>query len=210
MTNLILREGYYVRFQQNAMVYTNVPTNYTTLCKMFLRWARSNIRETLVMCRFAFRRFRQGSMLGARVNLLLSLLALTKSQAFLLITFGLMFWRPVEIGLNLLLGVVVCSSLSAMIYLWKYRTTDALWAYGYGLFWFLSLSWITPYALFTPHRAGWLTRQARKGGKVQVQTAPLDATTDFGLPLISFDHEVSTLAVPVRTLPPRHTPSVSR
>lgn len=197
MTNLILREGYYVTFQQNAVVYTDVPTKYTTLCKMFLRWARSNIRETIVMTGFAFRRFRQGSMLGARINLLLSLLVLTKSQIFLFITFGMLIWRPVEVGLNLLIGTIIFSSLSALIYLYKYRSTDAIWAYGYGVFWFFSLSWITPYALLTPHRAGWLTRQINTDQGVN----PANGARNWSaltLPLASLESRLSTFALQLR------------
>ena len=59
MTNLILRQGYSVHYQKNATVYTNVPVRYKNLCKMFIRWARSNIRENLVMGTFIFTRFRK-------------------------------------------------------------------------------------------------------------------------------------------------------
>jgi len=197
MTNLILREGYYVTFQQNAVVYTDVPTKYKTLCKMFLRWARSNIRETLVMSRFAFRRFRQGSMLGARINLVLALLDLTKSQIFLVITFGLLLWKPMEIGLNILIGTLIFSSLSALIYLYKYRSTDAIWAYGYSVFWFFSLSWITPYALFTPHRAGWLTRQIQSVQDVNPASA-VQGTPVIMTPLKSLESKISTLGLSLR------------
>ncbi|MBN1931695.1 MAG: glycosyltransferase family 2 protein [Desulfobacterales bacterium] len=162
MTNLILREGYHVHFQQTAMVHTNVPTGYSNLCKMFLRWARSNIRETLVMSTFAFHKFRQSPMLGARINLLLQWLSLTKSQLFLLATFGYLIAYPLEIGLNILLGIVISSTPAVMLYSWRYRNTDGLWNYVYGIFWFFSLSWITLYALITPHRTGWLTRQIKQ------------------------------------------------
>lgn len=198
MTNLILRQGYYVHFQQNAVVYTNVPTSYITLCKMFLRWARSNVRETIVMSRFAFKRFRQGSMLGARINLLLSLLTLTKSQLFLLMTAGLLVWRPVEVGLNVLAGVVLFSSLSAMMYLFKYRSSDALWAYGYGVFWLLSLSWITPYALLTPHRAGWLTRQIKKNSGSKEPRLAYRQDDDRDLALLPLEKGGIGLPVPAR------------
>ena len=45
MTNMILRQGYDVVFQRNARVFTEVPVAYAQLCKMYLRWARSNVRE---------------------------------------------------------------------------------------------------------------------------------------------------------------------
>ncbi|HLT37279.1 MAG TPA: glycosyltransferase family 2 protein, partial [Enhygromyxa sp.] len=49
MTNHVLRRGHHVRFQSNAIVLTEVPTNTPQLARMFLRWARSNVRESLVM-----------------------------------------------------------------------------------------------------------------------------------------------------------------
>ena len=162
MTNLILREGHFVHFQQNATVYTNVPIGYNNLYKMFLRWARSNIRESIVMSRFAFRRFRTESMLGARINLILHLLSLTKSQVLLVATLICFAWQPTVFGVNIMAGIVIGSSLSAMLYAVKRRSSECLMAYLYGIFWLIGLSWITPFALLTPHRSGWLTRQIKK------------------------------------------------
>ncbi|MFO7962723.1 MAG: glycosyltransferase [Desulfobacterales bacterium] len=159
MTNLILREGFHVLFQQNATVYTNVPTDYAVLCKMFLRWARSNIRETLAMSRFAFRRFRRGSMLGARVNLILGWISLIRSPLFFFTAAALALFHPQVFGMTTVAGIIIFSSLMAGLYLLQTRRIDALWAYAYGAFWILGLSWIMPYALVTPHRSGWLTRQ---------------------------------------------------
>ena len=158
LTNLILREGCHVHFQQDAFVYTEVPTQYQNLCKMFLRWARSNIRETLVMSSFAFRKFREGPMLGARINLLLSWLRLTNFQLLLLGTALCFFMEPVISAVQILAGVVIASSVPAGLYCWRQRSSEGLWAYAYGIFWLVALSWITPYALLTPHKSGWLTR----------------------------------------------------
>ena len=162
MTNLILREGHFVRFQQNAIVYTNVPVGYNNLCRMFLRWARSNIRESIVMSCFIFRRFRTDSMLGARINLILQLLSLTKSQALLAVTLICFVWQPTVFGVNILVGVVIGSSFPAVLYALKRRSSDCLLAYLYGIFWMIGLTWITPFALLTPHKSGWLTRQIKK------------------------------------------------
>lgn len=161
MTNLILRAGYSVRFQQNAVVYTNIPVRFENLCKMLLRWARSNFRETIGMSKFAFQSFREGSMLGARINLLLGWAALTQAQIFLVITLALVLMHPMVFGLNLLLGVLLWSTLPAAFYAFRLRNTEALWAYAYGVFWLFCLSWITPYSIVTAHRSGWLTRQVK-------------------------------------------------
>ena len=57
LTNLILRKGYDVVFQQSARVYTEVPVGYANLCKMYLRWARSNVRENPCHDRIYFYHF---------------------------------------------------------------------------------------------------------------------------------------------------------
>ena len=45
MTNLLFMEGYDAVYQQNAVVHTEVPEVFPKLCKMFLRWDRSYVRE---------------------------------------------------------------------------------------------------------------------------------------------------------------------
>ena len=162
MTNLILKEGYHVRFQQDAVVYTNVPIRYKNLCKMFLRWARSNIRETIVMSTFIFKRFRRGPKLGARINLMLQILTLSKTQFLFLASLIYLFSNPTIYSMQVLIGIIVSSSLQAALYMWRNRSTEGLWAYLYGIFWFIGLSWTTPYALITPQKCGWLTRSLGK------------------------------------------------
>ncbi|MCG6878701.1 MAG: glycosyltransferase family 2 protein [Deltaproteobacteria bacterium] len=166
MTNLILRQGYSVHYQKNATVYTNVPVRYKNLCKMFIRWARSNIRETLVMSTFIFTRFRKKSATGARINFALQFLTMVKSPFLMVGTLGCLFFKPFEFGLSALVGVLVYSTLSAVFYWWRCRSSEGLWAYAYGLFWTMGLFWIPVYALITPHRTGWLTRQSEKKMKV--------------------------------------------
>jgi hyaluronan synthase len=158
MTNMILRAGYYVHFQRNANVYTKVPTTYRGLCKMFLRWARSNVRETLVLSSFAFRRFRPTSVLGARINLLLHWVTLTLPQIMRLQLIFCLIASPLIFGIHLMLGAMIISGIPAAVYFIRHRSTNALWSFPYGIFWLVGLSWITPYAILTPHKMGWLTR----------------------------------------------------
>jgi len=183
MTNLILREGYYVLFQQNARVYTEVPVKYVNLCKMYLRWARSNIRETIAMTRFIFKPFREGSKLGARINLISGWMALTKAQIFLLITWGFILWHPMTFGVNTLIGILISSSLAAAIYAWKFNSFSSLWAFVYGFYFFTALFWIRPYALMTPHKAGWLTRQIKSAPSAVADPVPVMADRIPAMPV---------------------------
>jgi len=44
----------------------------------------------------------------------------------------------------------------------KHNVSEALWAYPYSLFYAFTLFWITPYAIATAGRSGWLTRDLTK------------------------------------------------
>ena len=57
-TNLVLRQGYDTVYQRTAVVHTTVPENYRGLSRMFLRWDRSNFRESLVQLSYMFSRYR--------------------------------------------------------------------------------------------------------------------------------------------------------
>ena len=162
MTNMILRQGYDVVFQQNARVFTEAPVAYTQLCKMYLRWARSNVRETIAMTSFIFTRFRRGPMLGARINLVSDLMKLTVAQLFFLMSWGLILWHPAIFGSKTIVGIVLGSSLSATIYACKFGKISSMLAFVYGFFFFIALTWIKPYALITPHHSRWLTRACPK------------------------------------------------
>ncbi len=128
MTNMILKLGYSVHFQTAALVYTKAPTEYRGLCRMFLRWARSNVRETLVMSRFVFTRFRKGPMLGARLNLLLGLMNLSIGQCMKLVMLGFLIFSPQELGVRMLFGAVLTGLLPALFFAYRYRSSDALWS----------------------------------------------------------------------------------
>lgn len=185
LTNLVLREGYHVLFQQNAWVYTEAPVTYANLCKMYLRWARGDLRETIALTRFIFKPLRDESLLGVRINLISSWLTITYFQVALVVSLGLIILHPVTFGPSALFGVVVSSSLAAVMYAWRFGSFSALWAFFYGAYSFVSLSWIGLYALITPHKSGWLTRQVRSAPAVD-RTGPLCAGNKM------FLHEVKT------------------
>lgn len=162
LTNLILREGHHVVFQQNAWVHTEAPVTYATLCKMYLRWARGDLRETIALTRFAFKPLRDGSLLGLRLNLLSGWVTISNLPIMFMIVLGLSVMDPTALGVSAILGVIISSALMAIIYTWLLgKDVSALWAFVYGFYSLASLSWIGFYALLTPHKSGWLTRQLK-------------------------------------------------
>jgi hyaluronan synthase len=66
--------------------------------------------------------------------------------------------HPILFFSSTLLSILVISSFSAFFYGKRYSASEALWAYSYSVFYTFSLFWITPYAIATAHKKGWLTR----------------------------------------------------
>jgi hyaluronan synthase len=158
MTNMILKQGYQVLFQRNSVVLTNVPEGYTGLYKMFIRWGRSNVRENLMMAKYVFKNFRTGSKLGTRLLYLDQTAKIIMSLPFLFFMFFFIAIHPLLFFSSTLLSIFIISSFSAFFYAKKYSFSESMWAYSYSVFYSFSLFWITPYAIITAHKKGWLTR----------------------------------------------------
>lgn len=158
MTNMILRQGYKVLFQKNAMVYTNIPERFKGLYKMYIRWERSNIRENVMMSKFAFSNFRNGKKLGTRILLLNQWLRMIMAVPLIVLMLFFIATHPILFISGTFLSILVFSSIQALFYAKKQNLKEAFWAYPYSLLYTFSLFWITPYAIFTAGRSGWLTR----------------------------------------------------
>ena len=158
MTNMILKQGYHILFQRNAYVLTNIPEKYSSLHKMFTRWERSNVRENLMMSKFAFKTFRKGSKSGPRILLLNQWMGMITTYPLILIMIILLVTHPVLFISSTLLSILIFSSLPAFFYAKKYNIPEAFFIYSYSIFYTFSLFWITPYAMATASRRGWLTR----------------------------------------------------
>ncbi|HBG27841.1 MAG: hypothetical protein A2Y10_06830 [Planctomycetes bacterium GWF2_41_51] len=158
ITNIVLRNGYHVKFQSNSLVYTIVPTAYKQLCKMYLRWARSNVRETFVMAKFIFKKFRTGPRSGAIVNFFMSSISMLLPQAAISAFVAAVFIDPQVYISQVAFATVLASTAPVAFYIIRRRSSDSLWAYAYGIFWLVGLWWITMWALITMGNGKWLTR----------------------------------------------------
>jgi hyaluronan synthase len=161
LTNLILRNGYYVHYQREAVVHTTSPTTFPKLWKMLLRWARSNVRETFVISRFVFGRFRQDGAIGLRVNVLIGWMNMILGQVMRLSAVALLAYLPVIVGPKILIGAAIASCAPGIFYAVRYKSNNAIWALPYSFFWMLCLSWIGLYALMSPHKNEWMTRNPK-------------------------------------------------
>ncbi|WP_405610737.1 glycosyltransferase [Polaribacter sp. Asnod1-A03] len=159
LTNMILKQGYSVLFQRNAFAYTNVPEDYKGLYKMFIRWGRSNVRENIAMSKFVFTNFREGNKFGSRLLFLTQSIKMIMAYPFLLFMLYFIITHPALFISSTLLSILVISSFPVLFYAKRYDFKEAFWAYSYSILYTFGLFWITPYAIATAGKSGWLTRE---------------------------------------------------
>lgn len=58
-----------------------------------------------------------------------------------------------------LLSILILSSFPVLFYAKRYRPSESFWAYSYSILYTFGLFWITPYAIATASKSGWLTRE---------------------------------------------------
>ncbi len=159
MTNMILKQGHDVLFQRNAHVLTNVPERYKGLYKMFIRWGRSNVRENIMMAKYVFTDFRKESKAGARLLFINQSLNIIMTYPFLLFMLFFIVTHPILFLSSTLAGILIASSFPVFFYAKRYNFSESVWAYTYSILYTFGLFWITPYAIATAGRSGWLTRE---------------------------------------------------
>ncbi|MDX1721217.1 MAG: glycosyltransferase family 2 protein [Salegentibacter mishustinae] len=158
MTNMILKQGYHVLFQRNAFAYTNVPEKYTGLYKMFIRWGRSNVRENIAMAKYVFTDFRESSKAGSRLLFINQVLKLVMSYPTILMMLFFISMDPILFLSSTLFSILIWSSFPVLFYAKRYNLSESFWAYSYSILYTFGLFWITPYAIATASKRGWLTR----------------------------------------------------
>ncbi|AQX05243.1 glycosyl transferase family 2 [Elizabethkingia meningoseptica] len=160
MTNMILKQGYHILFQRNAYVFTNIPKRYKNLYKMFIRWERSNVRENIMMSKFAFSDFREGPKVGTRILLCMQWLKLVMSYPLILLMLWFIINHTMLFISSTFFGILILSSVQAFFFAKRNKNIpEAFWAYTYSIFYAFTLFWITPYAIATASKSGWLTRE---------------------------------------------------
>ncbi|MGH8378691.1 MAG: glycosyltransferase family 2 protein [Gammaproteobacteria bacterium] len=156
MTNYILDAGYDTVYQRAAIVHTVVPHGYLKLCKMFLRWDRSYIREEL---RFAWIVWKRP--LAARViavtDAFVTNLRYPVSWAALVLLVAIIIWHPATLVRFLfVIGIMACFNM--LYYLRSERSWDFVYGIFYSYYSAFALFWIFPYAVITVRAKSWLTR----------------------------------------------------
>ncbi len=156
LTNDVMRQGYDSVYQRDAMVLTVVPTGYRQLCRMFLRWNRSYIREEARLALVLPHRPLIARVIGycdsLITNLRFPIMFLT------LFLMGAEFLYHPLLFPRLLVAIAAISLLYSLYYLRSERSLNFVYGIVFEYFSFFFMFWIFPWALLTVRARGWLTR----------------------------------------------------
>ncbi len=157
MTNDILGQGYDCVYQRAGVVHTLVPTTYKRLCKMFLRWDRSYVREEIKFLRSIVWKRPVVTRVVALMDRIISNLRYPVLYVAIA-SLPALVWHDPRVLPRLLLAMGLVSALNTFHYLRSERSLDFFYGVLYSYFWFFTLSWIFPYAALTARARSWLTR----------------------------------------------------
>ena len=176
LATLILRSNYKIVHQSTAQANTCVPNTIVGACKMLLRWTRGDIRENLMMTKFAFKNFPPRNVRG--FVLIAYWVALTQNLIlpFLFVPafFYMLFFGAKDPVIFLAANAILSltwASIPAIIYAKNTNLRKAVWALIYGAFCPMLLAMIYMYSFLTLSDSRWMTRDL-KNKKQKTQTAP--------------------------------------
>jgi hyaluronan synthase len=156
MTNDILAMGYDSVYQRSAIVHTIVPVTYEKLCKMYLRWDRSYVREELRLGVISL-----GRPLPSRLITLIDIM--TTNSAYVLGYFSLALLVYFCLSdLSIMERIIIAIGLTAGVNTLYYLKMERSWNFVYGVIYayysFFLMFWILPYAALTVRSKSWMTR----------------------------------------------------
>jgi hyaluronan synthase len=156
LTNFILGEGYDSVYQRSAVVHTMVPVTYDKLCKMFLRWDRSYVREEFRLAAVAFKR-PSLSCAYTLVDISVTNISYILGYASLVLLVNFCF-RDHTVLMRILTAIGLTASLNMLYYLKEERSWNFVYGIFYAYYSFFTMFWILPYAALTVRSRAWLTR----------------------------------------------------
>ena len=156
LTNAILERGFDTVYQGSAVVHTLVPDTYGQLCRMYLRWDRSHVREELRFLRIVWKR-PLVPMLFSLLEKLVANVGIPLGWISLAVLAAIVASNPIVL-MRLLVAIGVSSAFSMLFYLYSERSLRFVHGIAYSYFAFFTLWWIFPYAIMTVRSRSWMTR----------------------------------------------------
>ncbi|MCL4477773.1 MAG: glycosyltransferase [Deltaproteobacteria bacterium] len=157
LTNMILHKGYYTVYQNNAVIYTMVPDTYSKLAKMYIRWERSNIRESIILSTFIFKKYREKNRFLPVLNFFIVNMRYPFQYYAIVFLFIHLIFYPMNV-FRYLAVVGVISLIYTIYYLRSEKDSDFIYGVLYSYFSIFLLQWIFPYAFLTLRSKSWMTR----------------------------------------------------
>jgi len=156
LTNDVMRLGYDSVYQRDAVVFTLVPTGYWKLCRMFLRWDRSYIREEVRFAAVVWKRPPLARVLALFDQVITNFRFPVMSMTLLL--FAVAVFQDPLLLLRMLVSLGLISFIYSLYYLRSERSFNIVYGVVFEYFSFFALFWVFPWALVTVRSKGWLTR----------------------------------------------------
>ena len=171
ITSMLIRNNWQVNFQNNACAFTRMPTTYSILCKMFIRWCRSDVRENIIMYKYLFTKAKFFSFrtFALWVNIIFASTSMIMPLFILPSLLWALILDPFTAGCFTLANVFIWSLLPAFIYARRYDAKGAIWAFVYGLYCIPFISWISVYSCITVRNSNWMTRTANTSASLTEQ-----------------------------------------
>ena len=164
LTNFILELGFDAVYQRSAVVRTIVPWTYQMLCRMYLRWDRSYVREEIRFARIVWKRPFKVCLI-ALFDKVVTNLRFPVGYASLVLLVVHSVQDPATI-IRLLFAMGLVSSIDVFTTctandLGIFFTESSI---HFSLFY---LFWIFPYAAATVRSKAWMTRERRLSAKLK-------------------------------------------
>ena len=157
LTNAILERGFDTVYQGSAVVHTLVPDTYAKLCKMYLRWDRSYVREEIrFAARIVWKRPLVPMVLAVYEKLVSNLRFPVAWTATVLL--AMIAVSDPMVVVRVLVAIGVIASFYMLFYLYSERSMRFMNGILYAYFSFFTLWWILPYAMMTVRSRSWMTR----------------------------------------------------
>jgi hyaluronan synthase len=157
LANYILRTGAGTAFQRTAVAFTKVPETLFRILKMMTRWARSNIRESIIFSRIMFNPRRKGNYLFPFLEFLFTIVIVFVHIA--------MFYYLLFSGLvngDFILRALAYTVLFGFFYMLYYMRIEGYKDFPYilvfSIFSAFFMVWIFTVSFFTVNTRTWSTR----------------------------------------------------
>lgn len=163
LTNIVLNKNYKVLYQENAIAYTNVPTTFSGMINMFIRWIRGDIRESFILFKLMFKKNSVYNKPLTIFNLLMQFVWLLSSFLIVYFVYSVILYNTyLMFSTYFILLILFWSILPVYICVLKSSTKLGIISLIYSFFNACLLFWIIPYCWFTLYSSSWITRKSNK------------------------------------------------